>query len=440
MFNRQKQKKQQRPEPLESLSLTPDGTHCLKKQLHQIQQLTGVTQTDFTLLYETSVIHFLDYMSEPNQLLEADAIEQQLTPIVLALKRRRGYLLPLGADSEVAFREREEWTFAVFSAALLKQCDKASRIALTKALLPKQAYDWLQRNPTLFGLWQRYLQGDTKTVFSSIVEQAPLPDQTEATTVAQIKETENRIERTSTTDSVMEVGMIPAEETMPSDVKQETQQEAQKKIPQETISSNMNTAVELVEPVTKPSRTPKETKEIKELDLAVMKTNSHPVEESPVSTPITEQKAVSMVKTTELTVEQTMPMFEAVTFWRWLKSALVEKQFEANQAHSIVHGVELGLFICIPESVDAFIQAKAEQRGFSAEQAIRQQRAHLIKKIKKHERLIKDPKGSRFHQYYLGAWEARHKMSGVIIGSHELLDDPESISVNQQLTIDLLES
>lgn len=435
MFNRHKQKqkkKQQRAEPLESLSLTPEGTLCLKKQLNQIQQLIGVTQTDFTLLYETSVIHFLDYMSEPNQRLEADMIENQLAPIILALKRRRGYLLPLGADSEVVFREREAWTFAVFSAALLKQCDESSRMALGKALLPKQSYDWLQRNLTLFSLWQRYLQGDTKTVFSSIVEQASLPDQTETATVAPVKaKTSNT---TSTTDSVIEVGMMLADDVMQSVI--------QKRV-DDTAVVNRTTSKATHTPVKPESVESEENvkKSISEIDLKTLNTKTTKVEthDSPV-TPIIKQKREAVAEKQTQASQQTIPTFEAATFWRWLKSVLADNAIEANQAESIVHGVNQGLFVRIPEAVDAFIQTKAEQRGFSAEQAIWQQRPGLIKKIKKHERLIKHTNNSRFHDYYLGEWEARQRLSGVVISADELLNNPGSIPINEQLKIDLIES
>ena len=129
-----------------------------KRFLNQIQTLSGVTQNDFISLYVTSVNNFEGYLVGQNQ---ADLLTAVLTDVVLALKKRQGYLLPVGADSETSFREREEWTFAVFTSALFTVIDTNNRLGLAESILPAKAFSWLKRNKKLFELLQAYLNGDS---------------------------------------------------------------------------------------------------------------------------------------------------------------------------------------------------------------------------------------------------------------------------------------
>ena len=67
--------------------------------------LVGVTQNDFQKIYIDTIESFSDFINANNLQQNIDEI---LKNTVLALKRRRGYLLPIGADSKACFREREE--------------------------------------------------------------------------------------------------------------------------------------------------------------------------------------------------------------------------------------------------------------------------------------------------------------------------------------------
>ena len=391
MFNKKKQNKSN--ERLETLATTSEGSLVLKKYLNQIQQLSGVTQADFKLLYEQSITRYFDYLSEPNQPVESELLVNKLNPVVLALKRRRGYLLPLGADSEVIFREREEWTFSVFSAALLNQCSSTVRQSLAKALLPKQGYDWLQRNERLFALWSAYLDSNSaNNIFSEIVEEDPA-------VVPEIS-----LPQEQKTQVSAELAIQKATITEPAVSTQEEGKE-------EKIKSSEKYAL------------PNDIKAIKEINLSTLNTPSAKANETP---------QVSSE------AQQDVPKFEAATFWNWLKKSLLEEQIDINQPESIVQSIKEGLLICIPEAVDAFIQEKAKQRGFSADHAIWLKRPGLTKKIKKHEKLIKNEQGSRIHTYYWGRWEDRNTLSGIVISASDLLGNNKTIPINENLSIDLL--
>lgn len=136
----------------------------VKKYIHQIQLLVGVTQADFRLLY-TNVIEKIIYLYEP-------FCHEILNIAINALKKRRGYLLPVGADSEVSFREHEAWTYAVFSAAVLKTLlayipDQA--FDELKNILPSQGLLWLEWHVLLIQEWNNYLINGQDTIFSELI-------------------------------------------------------------------------------------------------------------------------------------------------------------------------------------------------------------------------------------------------------------------------------
>ena len=144
-----------------------------RKCINQLRMLVGVTQNDFKILYLQTIENaYLAILEKPTA---RSVFVANFSDVILALKRRRGYLLPLGADSETVFRQQEEWTFAVFSAASLKNCYQQPCFDLAKTLLPPIAFDWLNRNTMLFDLWKNYLdQSGNRNIFHEIINPIPL--------------------------------------------------------------------------------------------------------------------------------------------------------------------------------------------------------------------------------------------------------------------------
>lgn len=141
--------------------------------VYQIQSLVGVTQADFQSLYVATIERFSKFLAESNQAIGSIILDEILTKVILTLKRRRGYLLPIGSDSETSFREREEWTYAVFIAALFSHIEKIDKLSVVKVLIPKEGFNWLQRNHTLFLYWSAYLSESTNgknNIFSEIID------------------------------------------------------------------------------------------------------------------------------------------------------------------------------------------------------------------------------------------------------------------------------
>jgi hypothetical protein len=354
---------------------------AIQKRINEIQKLTGVTQTDFQSLYVKTIERFSDYFQSPNQPVDDTALIDLLNNTILALKRRRGYLLPLGSDSETSFREREEWTFAVFSATLLKSVDKPARLAVTKALLPQESFAWLHRNHTLFTLWERFLKGDEKkNVFVQIVGQ------------------DEAIQAIEETEIVYSIKPTPTVN-----------------VPLESKSNTLKQTFELPEDAV-----------IQEIDLSCLSSKNDKVsklENNPKETLLEE-------------ATQVLPVFKAIDFWQWLKESLTEYGMEVNQNESVVHRVKEGLLICLPGIIDQFLKQQASLLGIETSSTVLDQRMMLTKAIKKHDALVRNAQNSRIHTYCLGRWENRHLLSGLLIKPEALLDAKTTLPVHQDLTID----
>lgn len=319
------------------------------KRIKQIQNLSGVTQKDFQNLYVKTIENFIHYINVPNQPTDESVIIKVLDRVVLALKKRQGYLLPLGSDSEIAFRQREEWTFALFVAALCDSIEVILRSSIVKALLPTQAYAWLHRNTELFSMWQSYLKNDIKdNVFAELIE-----------------------------DGTSDIEKGRLRNTGESEASVDAQE-----------NKNANVEVVVVEQAT----------------------------------------------------QNVLPSFNETDFWEWLKQTMRNNEITYNQADSMVHAVNLGLLIKIPQVIDVFLEYQEKVHGFVSDDFIFQKRAVLTRAIKKHEKLICNSKGSRIHVYCLGKWEERQTLSGIIVEAAFLLDENQTISINTQLTPDPLES
>lgn len=370
----------------------------LQKRIKKIQSLSGVTQGDFQSLYVKTIDNFIHYISMPNEPLNTQTVVEALNRAVLALKKRQGYLLPLGADSEVAFRQREEWTFAVFVAVLGDSIDVTVRFAVIKALLPHQAYAWLHRNTQLFTLWECYLQGDvSNNVLAELIRhnhEAPH----------------------------VEVAQQNKKLQQPLAIKQDDVSHAIESTP---VDLNVESHVILNS----------KTTEIKEIDLKAL---SNPASNEGETDSV--ENTLATVSEAKIMNQPNIPNFKADDFWHWLKRIIHKKEIAWNKSNSFIHGVDLGIFIQIPEAINEFLNTGAVKHDTVPNELILQQRPDLTKQIKKHNQLIKNARGSRIHVYCVGKWEDRQTVSGIVIEQPCLMADDQTIPINTQLMPDPLDS
>lgn len=310
----------------------------IKKLIHKIQQLVGVTQVDFQALY----VQMIERLHEQRTELQLDdtVVTRLLQNTIVALKKRQGYLLPLGSESETSFREREEWTYAVFIAALCQAITPAIRIEKVKVLMPEIGFNWLSRNTRLFASWCEYLQGCAgKNIFTLLIE-----------------------------SSVTNHNSVITEN--------------------ETLQKNALAT------------------EVEETVIQSMRPSS---------------------KILQLTASQ---------FWQWLKEAIAQHTISINEADSVLHRVDLGVLICMPQALDQFFIAKVSELT-NHEAITLTHRITLTKAIKKHPELMRNAKSSRIHQYYFNKCEARQILSGIVIRPEILLGINNNYPINSSLTSEL---
>ncbi|MBX9706197.1 MAG: helicase/relaxase domain-containing protein [Gammaproteobacteria bacterium] len=363
----------------------------IKRHINTIQSLVGVTQADFRSLYVTTIENITAYLTEPNQPLNEASITGILEQAVLVLKKRQGYLLPMGADSEIIFREREEWTFALFSASLLNILDEKIRFILAKALVPQEAYSWLHRNPTLFGLWKDYLQGNIHAnILADIINPHPISSKIIAAPDSRLPDTQEAAER--------EKAPIVAQVI-------QHKQEAQLFEPC------------TIEGVSVSSQPP----EIKAISLVALQGENKPkVQEKPLI---------------EL-IEQP-PIATAQEFWDWLKPLIENNTLSVNQNDSVLHGVELGILIQIPEAIELFLTHYASLYKLTGN-SIAEQQTDFTRTLKKSEKLLRNSQGSRIHIYCVDRWEQRLLISGIVADLNSLAIAKDKVPINPRLTPDPL--
>lgn len=128
--------------------------HRLKQQL---KKLISVTPH----LYQTLYLTLLNNLERV--LKNQDLFLSVFAHAIDTLKVRRGFMLPIGADAETCYREQEVWTYAIFTAVLLKEAKltfkskENVKFKNFEQLLPKSGLAWLQGYPSLFEHWSNYL-------------------------------------------------------------------------------------------------------------------------------------------------------------------------------------------------------------------------------------------------------------------------------------------
>ena len=134
-----------------------------KNYKHAIWQLVSMTKEDFEKLYIATLNNFSDFMEEPY------VIDVGIERAIRALKVRRAYMLPVGADTETCYRQNTAWTYVVFISALMLDCwQKATKASIGNyeimlTLLPSPASVWLGRFPNIL----QALQFDPETIHAS---------------------------------------------------------------------------------------------------------------------------------------------------------------------------------------------------------------------------------------------------------------------------------
>ena len=109
---------------------------------YEMKYLVSITKSLYQTLY-------LDFLKNIQTKIQDDLFFKSFEQALYALKVRRGFVLPIGADAETCYREQEAWTYAIFTAVFLKESDLTD----FEKLLPQQGLEWLKSYPQLFTNW-----------------------------------------------------------------------------------------------------------------------------------------------------------------------------------------------------------------------------------------------------------------------------------------------
>ncbi len=126
----------------------------LKLYLPQIKNLISCPDDIFQNLYLKTLFNIvkLDHL-----------LDERLKFTITALKLRRGMLFPKNAGTEKISAEEAQWTYALFSAILLKDIYELQQVknldAFLSNTLTENIVNWLKNNDYLFNQWQEAITG-----------------------------------------------------------------------------------------------------------------------------------------------------------------------------------------------------------------------------------------------------------------------------------------
>lgn len=129
-------------------------------RLESIRSMVGVPDQHWRLLYQPLFSAYAEYVqcmpaaATPRDSEVVSLLRRALETVDLALKVRRGYVLPPGKEPEVVANEQDVWTYAVATAALLHDLGKA---------LHEQCFRIYGRNCLPLGTWNPWVGAVTQT-------------------------------------------------------------------------------------------------------------------------------------------------------------------------------------------------------------------------------------------------------------------------------------
>lgn len=139
--------------------------------------MLSVTEMDYQILYLPVLINVAN-----TQTFKTNICELVFARIITALKLRRAYMLPIGADTETCYQQQDVWTYALFTVVIIKnylQTDSGSKqepqnnyAPLRQQIIPAAGLNWLQQYPELFHQWLDYLSSscNSDNIFAHIIQ------------------------------------------------------------------------------------------------------------------------------------------------------------------------------------------------------------------------------------------------------------------------------
>lgn len=360
----------------------------IRAKLNHLKTLVSLPAADYQCLYVQLVQQLVNRLSMTTATTWFSAFDATFGQACQALQQRRGWLLPPNSDSETSFREQEVWSYAIFTAALLKdshqwffkrlppesahaidlECGKThgSVLLLATVLIPAAGLDWLCRHEHVYRLWSAVMRGSTGTaenVIARILADVATPTLPSADTDATIESPPT--EATTAIKAVAHRRTDLAQTILP---------------PLSTLNAAQSPTSNKDDVLPSTGATP--VKPLRVIDLEPADQHKPPVTRV---TPCT-------------TLPDDVTHRIAEKFWTWLAEGLRRKQLVMNSEG--LYRVEEGLLIVLTPVIQCFMTAHLGKPldHFDA-QAIGQAQAKLIGELKQSKQLKRDPKGGVIWTY-----------------------------------------
>lgn len=348
-----------------------------QQYLREIKENISTTEENYTQQYLPVIHNLTEFMQELSCINATEnthaphtsLLGQSLAHTVKALKIRRAYMLPIGADTETCYQQQRHWTYAVFIASLLQECWQQWHIKspispsivpvnchLVKSLIPEAILTWLYEHKHIVNMLFVYLSGnsDNTNPLTLITEQA---------------------KKSKTTDNVSSPIPTPAQTPL-------------------KLSTDTNLSV----------NTTKET-----------------IESAQNSNVITKSLDGSSTDDTDITNQNHSSIDDnkiATQFLIWLKQQVKDKQLTINDNEAVIHRVEPGLLIVISKVIVLF-QASSNNAKSVTEKS-------LIKSLISSQLITLDTKNKSYiHRYFKGQWETRNIVEGILLKLDSIYTDNE---------------
>ncbi len=177
-----------------------------QETVNRLKGWSALSETQFDVVFLPLILAFAGYVQALPHGEQGTILDVRLQQAERVLRRRRGVILPSGAEPEQIAREEDLWTYAVFSIALLRRlardidaweitlysahhqavgrwtpyeaadgwgawegarCYRLKRQTasgggdwtplIVRALMPSAALNWLWRKSAVFDVWQKAL-------------------------------------------------------------------------------------------------------------------------------------------------------------------------------------------------------------------------------------------------------------------------------------------
>lgn len=169
-YNKYKHSEHIHQEQLQSPSMIP-VVNIAPHYLYTLKQVISVTQQDYQQLYAQPLQQAARFLQDKSDILEA-----VLKQMIITLKIRRAYMLPVGTDAETCYQQQDAWTYALFTAVLLKEFrqNTTDLTAKINQWLPDAGIAWLKKYAALYKAWLDFLQNksDAANRIAFIIYQA----------------------------------------------------------------------------------------------------------------------------------------------------------------------------------------------------------------------------------------------------------------------------